>query len=160
LPAITDEERRNAALKLLEIGSKQGFSYVIEKMRGSELSPTDSPERYSIAKQDTDFVLEAIVPVRGLILKERSAGSRSWNDPRQTLLEWIAQLASKSEKDLKKVLDFYEQAKQDFALHPNVSDFNWYSERCKEKFKETGDYATDINFVNSLFEMARPKLAK
>lgn len=157
LSELAQSDKTQAALKLTEMGNKQGFSYIIDRIQELGVSPTDSPERYSIVKQDTDYALQTIAKVRNLMLKQ-SDGSRFWEEARRTLLEWLAQLAGKSEGDLKKVISFYEQAGLDFAAHPNASDFTYYAERCKEKFKETGEYITDIALVRALFERAVPKL--
>ncbi|HTN46350.1 MAG TPA: hypothetical protein VL098_08395 [Flavipsychrobacter sp.] len=146
-----NEGKIEAALRLINLGNIDGLTFLVSSMRNTRISPTDSPDRYTIDKIDTSEALKVISQVRDLILIHDNQG-HFLDSVRRTLVEWLYQLARKGEADLKQVIDFFQQAEEDFSEHQNVSDFAFYSEQCKEKFKETGRYPDDVKSIMPLIE--------
>ncbi|HTE29535.1 MAG TPA: hypothetical protein VK666_04115 [Chryseolinea sp.] len=91
----------------------------------------------SIIKIDTNRALKELEDVMYLIVDNQYNSPRTFYDTaRHLILDWLYQLAAKSETDLLLVIELFEKSKEKMLQSiPNAVEFNWYINRAFENFR-------------------------
>jgi len=150
MPVRQDDEHISVANRLSAMGEFNGFEYLVNRIKADGKSPITIQGRFTIEKQDTVRALKKLEEVVTHVLdNDRGAFHES---ARSIILEWLFSLAEKSEKDLQLVVDFFHGAKAKYASLPDSDNFNWYADRCIEKFRESGVSKNNMRSLKKVLE--------
>jgi hypothetical protein len=153
-PATSEERKIQIAETLTEAGSWDGFAYMVEDLRKNKFVSKHIGRGRSIKKIDTKKALQEIEDIVYLIIDDRYNDPRSFHDTaRHLILDWIYQLAAKSENDLMEVAEFLEKMKDKLVSgNPNAIDMNWYINRIFENFRGSDKTIKSITEIKNILQ--------
>lgn len=142
---ITDENRVAVARMLASLGNSMGFSFLVQYIADLKSIPNSIQSSMDITTIDTSFALNQLYKISSHLMDDIRGMPRE--TPKEILLEWLFQFALKSEDDLQLVLAFFEKVRVQFKKHPNSKDCFYYTERCIDRFRETGIDKFDLSHI-------------
>lgn len=151
----TNEEAKIRYARLLsDIGDHKAFSFLVNQVRIHKRAPYNIQEDLSVAKVDTRKALNEIFDIMYLVIDEKHYTPHRFHDSaKHIILEWLNMFSEKSETDLHLVIEFIEKAKEQLSgLYGNVADFNWYSNRILENFRNSDKSAKSISEIKKILK--------
>jgi len=138
-PGAKEDDCITTALYLSNMGCIKGFQYLVEHIALYNKAPNAIYAGFGIQKLGTKEALEQLNKLIHLVLEKESEGEKRFYDsPKNLILDWLHELARKSEKDLQLVIDFLEQSIEIFQnLYPDIALLNWYNSRLLEDFRDS-----------------------
>lgn len=152
--ATSAEGKIRIAQILAEVGSIDGFTYLVEQVRLFKKAPHHIQGGHRISRINTKAALKILIDVISLVVDKKYDTPRSFHDSAKSIImEWLNTLANKSETDLNMVVSFLERAKEELAgqySEEEVSGFNWYINRMLEDFRGSDKTNKPISEIKSI----------
>lgn len=149
----TMKETHMTLVRLLcQSGSMDAFTYLVEKMQLMGKAPYNIQTGSTISALDTEKALANIFKVKHFILERNDNSSIPFYETAGGLiLEWLYNLAEKSEEDMYKVIEFLKSCAVSMSQHKLSNHFNWYIKQILERFRDSDKSSKTIGEVKDIF---------
>lgn len=138
---------------LCQSGSMDAFTYLIEKMQLMGKAPHTTQTGSTIAALDTEKALEKIFKVKKFILERNDNSAIPFYEAAGGLiLEWLYNLAEKSEEDMYKVIEFLKSCSVSMLQHKLNNHFDWYINQILERFRDSDKSSKTIGEIKDIFK--------
>lgn len=148
-PKTNYDKKVTLASILAEMGFSKGFQFLVDEVKDKHKSPHYIQGAHQISALNTSDALNKLEPLKNVLVdKEIETKYRFHESAKSILIEWLNTLASKSEDDLKLVIDYLEKAKQDLSgVYDNTTDINWYINQILENFRNSDKQLKSIEEI-------------
>lgn len=137
---------------MAEVGSVQGLSYLVDRMKSTKRAPYSMNSGFSIKKVDTATALPLLNKVMPMLAERRTKVSH-FERASNILSEWLYDLAGKSEHDLLLVEAFLKKYMKRWKNKPHaLADVRWYAARIVENGREHDRTTLNIREIKRAFQ--------
>lgn len=146
-PLVDESIVFNTAKVLTQIGSEEGFVYLVDLLRKNGMDSGLTQGNVNIAAIDTTFALSVLDDLAGWMMNTGNDEGPFWKSPRTIMVEWTYQLAEKSEADLDLVVQWLFGKQQIFRDAPQHHHFFFYAFNAIEAFRKVKEPVKPVREV-------------
>lgn len=147
-----NETKIGLARLLSEIGNIEAFSYLVNQVRIQLKSPYSIQSNRSINAVDTTKALIQLSDIMYMVVDKKFDNNTQFNESAKSIiLEWLNDLAAKSEADLMEVTAFLERTMNGLMdKYEAAKDFNWYINQMLEDFRGSDKTIKTVSEIKNI----------
>lgn len=153
--ADTSDQRKILIAEILaQVGDLEGFKYLVNDLRMHKIVNYHMGRGTTVTLIDTATALKEMEDVMYLVVDGTYYNARAFHDTvRYLILEWIYQLAAKSESDLGVVANFLVKSRDQLLKSlPSAVEMNWYINRIFENFRGSDKTSHTIKEIKTILQ--------
>ncbi len=152
--AADEGKKVEAAQRLAQMGNREGFLFLINKLKAGKTAPFDIQGKIAYWNVDTRWGLDQVKPLMFLLLDEKTEALPFYHSPKYLVLEILSGFSTKSEAELILVTSFMHECANELgnAYPKNFGHLSWHAEQLTERYRQINIVPPGNKKIRELFQ--------